>query len=163
MITGASQADAGVLVVAANDGVNAQTKEHVFLSKTLGVSQLIIAVNKMDISGVDWSEAKYKAVKEEDGALLKTVGFKPDEMLFIPCASLKGDNVVKKSENLPWYTGPTILEAMNGLKAPEKPTGLPLRLPIQDVYNITGIGVVPVGRVETGLLKVGAKVIAVPG
>ncbi|MFC1732031.1 EF-Tu/IF-2/RF-3 family GTPase, partial [candidate division KSB1 bacterium] len=69
----------------------------------------------------------------------------------------------KKSENMPWYTGPTLLDAINALNPPEKPTDLPLRLPIQDVYNITGIGVVPVGRVETGIMKVGDKVIVVPG
>jgi len=160
MITGASQADAGVLVVAANDGVMAQTKEHVFLSKTLGVGQLIIAVNKMDMK--DYSEARFKEVKEQVSGLLKTVGFKPDEIMFIPTASLLGENIVKKSDKMPWYTGPTLVEAINKLKEPEKPTQLPLRLPIQDVYNITGIGVVPVGRVETGIMKVGDKVTVVP-
>lgn len=163
MITGASQADAGVLVVAANDGVNAQTKEHVFLSRTLGVNQLIVAINKMDISGVDWSEAKWKAVKEEVSTLLKSVGYNPDNVTFLAIASLKGDNIVKKSENMPWYTGPTLLEAINTLNPPEKPTALPLRVAIQDVYSITGIGVVPVGRVETGIMKVGDKVVAMPG
>jgi len=163
MITGASQADAGVLVVAANDGVNAQTKEHVFLSRTLGVNQLIIAVNKMDISGVEWSEKRFNEVKAEVSALLRSVGYKADEIPFVPVASLHGDNIVKKSEHLPWYSGKTLLETINELKEPEKPVELPLRLPIQDVYNITGIGVVPVGRVETGVLKIGDKVIAVPG
>src|SRR6056297_2458647 len=86
MITGASQADAAVLVVAANDGVNSQTKEHVFLSKTLGVSQLIVAINKMDISGVDYSEQKFEAVKEEVTKLIKSVGFKPDQTQFIGIA-----------------------------------------------------------------------------
>ena len=163
MITGASQADAGVLVVAANDGVNAQTKEHVFLAKTLGVNQLIVAVNKMDISGVDYSEAKFNAVQEEVGTLLKSVGYKLDEIPFVAIASLPGDNVVKKTDTMAWYKGKTLLETINELKEPEKPTELPLRLPIQDVYNITGIGVVPVGRVETGVLKIGQKVIAIPG
>lgn len=163
MITGASQADAAVLVVAANDGVNAQTREHAYLSKVLGVQQIIIAVNKMDISGVDYAEAKYKSVKEEVGKLLASVGFKPDTIPFIPIASLKGDNVVKKSENMSWYSGDTLLDAINKLSEPEKPVDLPLRMPVQDVYNITGIGVVPVGRIETGILKVGAKIIAVPG
>lgn len=163
MITGASQADVGVLVVAANDGVNAQTKEHVYLSKTLGVSKMIIAINKMDISGVDYSEERYNKVKEEVSTLLKTVGYKPDEIPFLAIASLQGDNVAKKSDKMPWYTGQTLLEAMDGLTAPEKPTGLPLRLPIQDVYNITGIGVVPVGRVETGVMKIGDKIVVVPG
>ena len=162
MITGASQADAAVLVVAANDGVNAQTKEHVFLSKTLGVGQLIIAINKMDISGVAWSEDRFNKVKEEVSNLIKSVGFKPDETTFLALASLKGDNIVKKSENMPWYKGPTLLEAIDKLVPPEKPVGLPLRLPIQDVYSITGIGVVPVGKIETGVMKVGEKVIVVP-
>ncbi|RMF06265.1 translation elongation factor EF-1 subunit alpha, partial [Candidatus Woesearchaeota archaeon] len=160
MITGASQADAGVLVVAANDGVMAQTKEHVFLSKTLGVGQLIVAVNKMDMKNYD--EAAFNQVKEQVSQLLKTVGYKPDAVQFVPVASLPGDNVVKKSDKMSWYSGPTLLEAINNLNPPEKPVDLPLRLPIQDVYNITGIGVVPVGRVETGVMKVGDKVIIVP-
>lgn len=163
MITGASQADAAVLVVSANpgDGVQAQTKEHVFLSKTLGVGQLIIAVNKMDMA--KFSETRFNEVKAEVSKLLQTVGYKIDQIPFVPLASFPGDNVVKKSANLPWYTGGTLLETMNKLKVPEKPSALPLRLPIQDVYNITGIGVVPVGRVETGIMKIGDKVIVVPG
>jgi elongation factor 1-alpha len=163
MITGASQADAAVLVVSGNpsDGVQAQTKEHVFLSKTQGVGQMIIAVNKMDMA--EWKEARFNEVKEQVGGLLKTVGINPEKITFVPIASLHGDNVVKKSENLGWYKGPTLLEALNALNAPEKPTTLPLRLPIQDVYSITGIGVVPVGRVETGIMKLGDKVIVVPG
>ena len=161
MITGASQADAAVLCVAANDGVMAQTKEHVFLCKTLGVNQLVVAVNKMDMK--DYKEDVFNKVKQDVSALLKTVGYKPDEVQFVPEAALKGDNVFKKTENMPWYKGPSLFEAINLLKVPEKPTNLPLRLPIQDVYNITGIGVVPVGRVETGIMKVGDKVIVVPG
>ena len=163
MITGASQADAGVLVVSANpgDGIQAQTKEHVFLSRTLGVSQLIIYINKMDMA--QWQQKRFDEVKAQVSELLKSVGYKPDTITFVAGASLLGDNVVKKSTNMPWYTGPTLLEALNTLKEPEKPTSLPLRLPIQDVYNITGIGVVPVGRIETGVMKVGDKVIIVPG
>jgi len=161
MITGASQADAAVLVVAATDKeVQPQTKEHVFLSKTLGVNQLIVAVNKMDME--NYSEEAYKRIKEMLTPLLQSVGFKVDEIPFVPIASLKGDNVVKPSENMPWWNGGTLLENMNKFKEPEKPVDLPLRLPIQDVYNITGIGVVPVGRVETGRMKVGDKIIAVP-
>ena len=163
MITGASQADAGVLVVAANDGINSQTKEHVFLSKVLGVNQLIVAINKMDISGVDYSETRWKEVKAELEKLLKSVGYKTDTIQFLAIASYPGDNVVKKTDKMPWYSGPTLLEAINNLNPPEKPTQLPLRMPIQDVYNIKGIGVVPVGRIETGLLKVNDKIVAVPG
>ncbi len=164
MITGASQADAAVLCVAANDGVNAQTKEHVFLAKTLGVNQMIVVVNKMDISGVDYSEDKYNKVKDEVAKLMQSVGYKTDDIPFIAAASLKGDNIVKKSEKMDWYKGPTLLEALDkNITPPEKPTDLPLRMPIQDVYNITGIGVVPVGKIETGVMKVGQKVVAVPG
>ncbi|MBL7054182.1 translation elongation factor EF-1 subunit alpha [Candidatus Woesearchaeota archaeon] len=163
MITGASQADAGVLVVSANpsDGVQAQTKEHIFLSKTLGVNQLIIAINKMDMA--KYAQKRFDEVKMQVETLLKSVGYKPEEISFVPIASLLGDNITKKSENMPWYTGKTLLDALDTLKEPEKPTTLPLRLPIQDVYNITGIGVVPVGRVETGVMKVGDKVVVVPG
>jgi elongation factor 1-alpha len=161
MITGASQADAGVVVVAASEGIMAQTKEHVFLARTLGVNQLIIAVNKMD--AVKYDEAKFKKVKEDMSTLLKSVGYKPEEIPFIPIAALVGDNIVKKSDKMAWCKEKTLLEQLDELKEPEKPTDLPLRLPIQDVYNITGIGVVPVGRVETGVMKIGDKVTAVPG
>ena len=163
MITGASQADAGVLVVSANpgDGVQAQTKEHVFLARTLGVNQLVIYVNKMDMA--KYSEARFNEVKEQVSALLKSVGYKPDQIPFLAGASLLGENLATKSANMPWYKGKTLLETLDDFKAPEKPTSLPLRLPIQDVYKITGIGVVPVGRVETGIMKVNDKVIVVPG
>lgn len=159
MITGASQADAAVLVVS-SEGVMAQTKEHAFLCKTLGVGQLIIACNKMDV--VNFDEAKYNAVKEDVSKLLKSVGYKVDEIPFVPISALQGDNVAKKSDKTGWYKGPTLLEALDQLKEPEKPIDLPLRLPLQDVYNITGIGVVPVGRVETGVMKVGQKVTVMP-
>jgi len=160
MITGASQADCGVLVVAASEGVMAQTKEHIWLCKTLGVGQLAVAVNKMDM--VNYDQKKFNEVKEEVSKVLKIVGYKLDQVNFIPVSSLKGDNVVKKSSNLRWYDGPTLLEQLDLFKEPEKPTNLPLRLPLQDVYNITGIGTVPVGRVETGVMKIGDKVIIVP-
>jgi len=160
MITGAAQADAAVLVVAANDGVMAQTKEHVFLSRTLGVNQLIVAINKMDMKGYD--QKVFEKVKDEVSKLIKTVGYDPAKIAFIPLASFPGDNVFKKSTNMPWWTGGTLMQTLDTLVIPEKPTNLPLRLPLQDVYNITGIGVVPVGRVETGIMKVGQKVIIVP-
>jgi elongation factor 1-alpha len=160
MITGASQADIAVLVVSCGEGIMAQTREHVFLCRTMNVKQIAVAVNKMDV--VNYDEAKFKAVKEQVGGLLSQVGYKIDQVPFLPISALKGDNIAKKSEKMPWYTGPTILEQMDLFSEPEKPTGLPLRLPIQDVYNITGIGVVPVGKVETGIMKIGDKVIVVP-
>ena len=162
MITGAAQADAGILVVSANpgDGVQAQTKEHIFLSRTLGVSQMVIYVNKMDMA--KYEEKRFNEVKEEVSKQLKLVGYKADEITFVAGASFPGDNVAKKSANMPWYKGPTLLEALDSFKEPQKPTQLPLRLPIQDVYNITGIGVVPVGKVITGVMKLNDKIIVVP-
>lgn len=160
MITGASQADAAVLVVAAPDGVMAQTKEHVFLSRTLGINQLIIAVNKMDASG--YSEERFNEVKDDVGKLLGMVGYKVDEIPFIPVSAFVGDNVVERGDNLSWYKGPTILQSLDDLKEPEKPTKLPLRLPVQDVYTISGVGTVPVGRVETGVIKKGDTIIFEP-
>ena len=160
MITGASQADAAVLVVAADDGVMPQTKEHVFLSKTLGINQLIVAVNKIDL--VDYSEDKYNEIKEAVSALIKTVGFNPDDVPFIPLSAFEGDNIDEKSSNTPWYKGDALIPALDKLSAPEKPVDLPLRIPIQDVYSITGVGTVPVGRVETGIMKQGDNVIFEP-
>ncbi len=160
MITGASQADAAILVVAADDGVQAQTKEHVFLARTLGINQMIVAINKMD--KVNYDEGRYNEVKEQVIKLLKMVGYKVDEIPFIPTSAYYGDNVLKRSDKTPWYKGPTIFEALDNLKPPEKPVDKPLRIPIQDVYSISGVGTVPVGRVETGVLKVGDKVIFEP-
>ena len=162
MITGAAQADAGILVVSANpgDGVQAQTKEHIFLSRTLGVNQLIVYINKMDMA--KYEEKRFNEVKEEVTKQLKMVGYKTDDIQFIPGASLVGDNVAKKTEHMAWYKGNCLLEGLDSFKEPQKPTQLPLRLPIQDVYNITGIGVVPVGKVVTGLMKINDKVIVVP-
>ncbi|HJM54734.1 MAG TPA: translation elongation factor EF-1 subunit alpha [Poseidonia sp.] len=162
MITGASQADTAVLLCAANDGVNAQTKEHAFLAKVLGVKGLIVHVNKMDISGVDWQEAKYTKACEEVSQLLRVAGFKPDDVPMIPASSLNGDNVFDKSDKCSWYKGPTLFEAINATPMPNKPSDKPLRLPIQDVYKISGIGTVPVGKIETGVLNVGKNVVFNP-
>jgi elongation factor 1-alpha len=156
MITGASQADNAVLVVAADDGVAPQTREHVFLARTLGINELIIAVNKMDT--VDYSEDAYEEVSEEVGTLLKQVNFKSDDATFVPISAFEGDNIAESSGETGWYDGPTLLEALNELPAPSPPTDAPLRLPIQDVYTISGIGTVPVGRVETGTVSPGDNV-----
>lgn len=155
MITGASQADCGILMVSAPDGIQAQTKEHVFLARTLGVAQLVVAVNKMD--AVDYDEAKFNTVKEEVHKLLKSVGYKPDQVEVVPISAFVGDGVKEKGK-LDWFKGPTLLKSLDNFTEAQKPTDLPLRIPIQDVYSITGIGTVPVGRVETGILKPGLKV-----
>ncbi|ABR56365.1 translation elongation factor EF-1 subunit alpha [Methanococcus aeolicus] len=164
MITGASQADAAVLVCDVNDaktGLQPQTREHIFLIRTLGVNQLAVAINKMDT--VDYSEEEYKAMVDMlSNQLLKMLGYNPANIHFVPVASFVGDNNVKKSDKMPWYKGPTLVEVIDTFNPPEKPTNLPLRMPIQDVYTITGVGTVPVGRVETGVMKPGDKVVFEP-
>ena len=159
MITGASQADAAFLVVAADGGVQPQTREHVSLLRTMGVKQIAVLVNKMDV--VDYSEDKFKEVKKNVEEVISKVGYK--DVPFIAGSALMGDSISKKSEKMAWYTGPTVLEQIDKFPLPEKPTGLPMRMPIQDVYEITGIGTVPVGKVETGVMKVGQKVVVLPG
>jgi elongation factor 1-alpha len=161
MITGASQADSAFLVVAADGGVQPQTKEHVWLLRTMGVKALAVLVNKMDT--VDYAEDKFNKVKEDVSTVIKQAGFKPDEVPFLAASALQGDNVVNKSDKMAWYKGKTVQEQLDEFPAPEKPTNLPMRMPIQDVYDITGIGTVPVGKIETGIMKVGQKIIVLPG
>ena len=167
MITGASEADCAVLVLSAKEGETdtavapgGQAREHAFLLKTLGVNQIIIAINKMDVS--NYSEDAFKAAKEKGEKLVKSVGYKIDSVPVVPVSGWKGDNLVKKSENMKWWTGKTLLETFDDFQLPEKPIGKPLRVPIQDVYTITGVGTVPVGRVETGKMKAGDKIIIMP-
>jgi len=160
MITGTSQADAAVLVVDAKDGIKEQTKEHVFLSRTLGVTQLIIAVNKMD--RVSYDEKSFVELKKSLLALLGTVGYKEEHLTFVPVSAYEGENITKPSEKMTWFKGPTFLAALDLMEVPDKPVELPLRIPVQDVYTITGAGTVPVGRVETGRMKKGDKVIFNP-
>ena len=167
MITGASEADCAILVLSAKEGETdtavapgGQAREHAFLLKTLGVSQIILAINKMDDS--KFSEDAYKAAKDKGEKLVKSVGYKVENVPAIPVSGWTGENLVKKSENMPWYSGKTLLEAFDDFKVPDKPTGKPLRLPIQDVYSITGVGTVPVGRVETGTMKPNDKIIVMP-
>ena len=161
MITGASQADAAFLVIAAPAGVQPQTTEHLWLLRTMGVKNLAIAINKMD--AVEYKEDRFKTVKEDVSKLLKQVGINPDNTPFLAVSGLQGDNIFKKTDKMPWYKGPSVVEQIDLFPAPELPTNLPMRMPVQDVYEITGIGTVPVGKVETGIMKVGQKVIVLPG
>ncbi len=160
MITGASQADAAVLVCSAQEGVQTQTREHAQLAKILGINQLIVGVNKMDAAGYD--VAKFNATKDQLTSFLKPMGWDVSKILFIPYSALQGDNVKVKSDKMAWYTGPTLLAALDTFTVPSKPTDKPLRLPIQDVYSISGFGTVPVGRVETGVMKPGDQIIIMP-
>ncbi len=162
MITGASQADGAILVVSAKtgEGVQEQTKEHTFLLKVLGINQIVVAISKMDT--VDYSKERFEEVKKDVINLLKPLGFNVDKIRFVPVSGIYGDNLVKKSEKTPWYDGPTLIEALDEFEVPPRPIDKPLRIPIQDVYSITGVGTVPVGRVETGVLRVGDTVIFEP-
>jgi len=160
MITGASQADAAVLQVSVKDGIQPQTKEHAFLAKVLGINQLAVNMNKMD--AVNYSEENYKKVKAEVETLLKGIGYDVSKVQFIPASGYAGDNITKKSDKMSWYNGPTILEVIDTFNVPEKPVDKALRLPIQDVFTITGHGTVPVGRVETGTMKPGMNVTVMP-
>ncbi|CAB9523426.1 Elongation factor 1-alpha (Fragment) [Seminavis robusta] len=133
-----------------------QTREHALLAYTLGVKQLIVACNKMDDKTVNYGEERFQKIKDEICAyLLKKVGYKPMVILFIPISGWEGDNMVEKCNNVPWSHGPTLLEALNNLTSPKRSTEKPLRIPIQDVYKIGGIGTVPVGRVEAGVVRPG--------
>jgi elongation factor 1-alpha len=160
MITGASQADAAVLVVSCVDGVQAQTREHAYLAKVLGINQLIVGINKMDAANYD--RVKYEEAKNSIMNLLKTIGYDTSKIMAIPYSALAGDNVKTKSDKMSWYNGPTLLEALDTFQVPPKPVDKPLRLPIQDVYSISGFGTVPVGRVETGVMKPGDQIIIMP-
>jgi elongation factor 1-alpha len=169
MITGASQADAAILVVSAKEGEfevaiapGGQAREHAFLAMTLGVRQMIVAINKMDDASVNYSQARFEKCREEVRSLLRTVGYDLSKVPIIPVSGWKGDNLVKPSENMPWYKGPTLLQALDLLTPPTKPIDKPLRLPVQDVYAITGVGTVPVGRVETGILREGQTIVFMP-
>jgi elongation factor 1-alpha len=169
MITGTSQADAAILVVSGKKGEfevgvgpGGQTREHAYLARTLGVSQLAVAINKMDDQTVNYGEERYKECKKEMESLLKVVGYDTSKIQFVPVSGWLGDNLVKPSAKMPWYKGPTMIDTLNSFQEPPKPTDKPLRVPVQDVYSITGIGTVPVGRVETGVLKVGDSIIFMP-
>lgn len=160
MITGASQADNAILAVAADDGVQPQTQEHVFLARTLGINELIVAVNKMDVGG--YQESDFESVQSEVKDLFKKVHFSSDDATFVPISAFEGDNIDEHSDDMDWYDGPTLVDALNDLQEPEPPTDAALRLPIQDSFKISGAGTVTVGRVETGTLDKGDEVVYEP-
>ncbi|MFH1588301.1 MAG: translation elongation factor EF-1 subunit alpha [Candidatus Diapherotrites archaeon] len=160
MITGTSQADAAVLSVAAKEGIQPQTKEHAFLAQVMGIKQMIVSVNKMD--EVKYDEATFKKVHDEVKKLLMGIGFKEEQLTIVPISAWEGENVFKPQTKMTWYKGKTLVATLDDLKAPPLPTDKPLRLPIQDVYTIKGVGAVPVGRVETGILKPNDKIIFMP-
>lgn len=180
MITGTSQADCAILIIAGGVGEfeagiskDGQTREHALLAFTLGVKQLIVAVNKMDSN--KWSEDRFNEIVKEVSNFIKKVGYNPKAVPFVPISGWHGDNMLEPSDNMPWFkgwtkevkagnqTGKTLLNAIDAIEPPTRPTEKPLRLPLQDVYKIGGIGTVPVGRVETGVIKPGMVVTFAPG
>jgi len=177
MITGTSQADCAVLIVAASTGEfeagiskNGQTREHALLAYTLGVKQMIVGVNKIDNTEPPYSEQRFEEIKKEVQGYIKKVGYNPKACAIVPISGWVGDNMVDASANMPWYKGwtrelkdkkfegKTLYDAIDNITPPERPVSKPLRLPLQDVYKIGGIGTVPVGRVETGVIKAGMVV-----
>jgi len=179
MITGTSQADCAILIIAAGVGEfeagiskDGQTREHALLAYTLGVKQLIVAINKMDTT--KWSESRFEEIVKETSNFIKKVGYNPKTVAFVPISGWHGDNMIEKSANMTWFKGWqkeskagaskgfTLLEAIDSIEPPVRPSDKPLRLPLQDVYKIGGIGTVPVGRVETGVIKAGMVVTFAP-
>jgi len=191
MITGTSQADCAILIIASGTGEfeagiskDGQTREHALLAFTLGVRQLIVALNKMDTTTPPFSKDRYNEIVKETSNFIKKVGFDPKGVPFVPISGFNGDNMLEyeTSPNFakfsPWYkgwtkdikvgkevktvTGKTLVDAIDAIEEPKRPTDKPLRLPLQDVYKIGGIGTVPVGRIETGILKPGMVVTFAP-
>jgi len=169
MITGTSQADCAILVIASPAGEfeagiskTGQTREHALLAYTLGVKQMIVLVNKMDEKTVNFSEQRFNEIKDEVSNFIKKIGYNPEKVPFVPISGWNGDNMLEKSPNMTWWKGPTLIEALDSITEPKRPIDKPLRVPLQDVYKIGGIGTVPVGRVETGILKPGMVVTFAP-
>jgi elongation factor 1-alpha len=169
MITGTSQADCAILMIAGAVGEfeagyakNGQTREHALLAYTLGVKEMIVCINKMDEKSVNFAESRYNEIKEELTKFLTKCGYKTKDMDFVPISGWNGDNMVERSANMKWYKGKILIEALDAIEPPKRPIDKPLRLPLQDVYKIGGIGTVPVGRVETGVLRPGMTVVFAP-
>jgi len=162
MITGTSQADLAVLMISAQAGEfeagiskEGQTKEHALLAFTLGVKQVIVGINKMDHPSVNWGQGRYEEIKKEAGDFLKKTGYNVEKVEFVPFSGWTGDNLIESTDKMPWYKGPTLIGAIDKCTPPSRPLEKPLRLPLNEIYKIGGVGTVPVGRVETGILKPG--------
>jgi len=168
MIAGASQADVGVLIISARKGEfetgferGGQTREHALLAKTLGVEKLIIAVNKMDDTSVQWAESRYTDIVTKLSPFLKTSGFKDDQLMFLPMSGLVGDNVKERKNTPDWYTGKTLLDTLDAIETPSRNKSLPLRIPMLDGYKDMG-STIAIGKVEQGTVRPGNKVVIMP-
>ncbi|KAL8596940.1 hypothetical protein ACOMHN_027886 [Nucella lapillus] len=169
MITGAAQADVAILVVNATRGefetgfdLGGQTREHALLARSLGVSQIIVAVNKMDT--VSWDQGRYEEIVAKLQQFLKQVGFKDRDLSYIPCSGLNGENLTKPPtapELCKWYSGPSLLAQINQFRSPERPMDKPLRVSISDVFKSPG-GLAVSGKVNAGYLQAGDRVLVMP-
>src|SRR4051812_3459270 len=161
MVTGAARAEAAVLVIDAKEGIQENSKRHGYLLSMLGIRQVVVAVNKMDL--VDYSRQAFEDIRDEYMAFLARIGATP--RFFVPIAAFAGENMVKASEKMPWYKGPDLLSAVDALeKAPSK-VDQPFRMPVEDVYKFTAQGDdrrIVAGRVESGTLRVGDEVVFLP-
>lgn len=158
MISGAASSEAAILLIDAREGVREQSKRHGYLLHLLGVRQIAVVVNKMDLE--DYSEKKFHKIEKEYRKYLADIGVTPTD--FIPITARDGDNMVRRSEHMPWYTGPTVIEALDRFKKKPALDDLPLRLPIQDVYRFDEHKRIFAGRIESGTLKVGDELIFSP-
>merc|ERR1712093_301638 len=182
MITGTSQADVALLIVASGTGEfeagiskNGQTREHAMLAFTLCVKQMIVGINKMDNTEPKYSKDRFEEIVKEVSNYVKKIGYNPKAVSFVPISGWHGDNMIEPSTNMAWYkgwsketkeggkqSGKTLFEALDAINPPSRPSDKALRLPLQGVYKIGGIGTVPVGRVETGTIKAGMVVTFAP-
>ncbi len=157
MVTGAANAEAALLVIDAHEGVQENSRRHGYLLNLLGIRQVAVLVNKMDLEG--FSEARFNEIEAESRAWLKSIGLEPG--VFIPIAAKHGDNIASHSANTPWWTGPTVLETLDNFKVSEIPQDQPLRFPIQDIYRFDDRRILA-GRIESGAIKVGDRLIFSP-
>ncbi|HYM33209.1 MAG TPA: adenylyl-sulfate kinase [Candidatus Cybelea sp.] len=157
MVTGAAQADAAVLVIDAQEGVAEQSRRHGYLLHLLGLGQVAVAINKMDLVGAD--EARFRALEHEVRAYLKQLHIEPAAV--VPVVARDGDGIVRRTARLAWYDGPTLVEAIDRFRPAVSAAGQPLRLPIQDVYKFDERRIL-VGRIESGRLSVGDRLLFSP-
>ena len=157
MVTGAANAEAALLLIDANEGVREQSRRHGYLLNLLGIRQIVVLVNKMDLQG--YAQARFEQIEGEYRAFLKSIGVEPRG--FIPISARHGDNIAARSANMAWYGGPTVLEALDDFQPAAPVTHQPLRLPIQDIYRFDDRRILA-GRIESGALKIGDRLVFAP-
>src|SRR3989344_3296857 len=156
MITGASQADLAILLIDSKEGIKEQTKRHAYIIKMLGIKNLIVAINKMDL--INYEKSSFNRIKDEIMNSLSRLNLKPNDV--IPISALLGENILKKSDKLKWYNGLTLLSSLDSIKIEKEKEGV-LRFPVQDIYQIEGKSII-VGRIESGSLKKGEEIVILP-